>query len=161
MTSKLLLPLLFALSTPTYATVYGHGYEEVAPIDAAEPEPMVDMELFNGMVHEFRTDPGFAGAMIGVRLGDQFRVVDRRSEAVSSSPKTPSGNGTTMSERLISQAIRSSGASVSLHISYTREGVDENGRPYKETVIIDAGAASGAAAAAQASMNAATSKAHK
>jgi hypothetical protein len=159
MTSKLLL--LLALSTPTYATPYGRDYDKEAPIEVAEPEPMVDMELLNGMVHEFQTDPGFAGAMIGVRLGDQFRVVDRRSEVASSSPKTPSGNGTTMGERLISQAIKSSGASVSLHISYIREGIDADGQPYKETVTIDAGAASGAAAAAQASMDAATSKAHK
>ena len=42
-----------------------------------------------------------------------------------------------------------------------KKGIDENGKPYEETLEIDAGAASGAAAAAQASMDEAMSKNHQ
>ena len=137
--------------------------EPIPGVDNAPEEFEVDMTAFNALVDHFKTDPDYAGSKIGVRVGDQFAVVDRSLEKASASTKKPTVTpaGTSVLDRLVGAASNSTAARASFHISYKKKGIDENGKPYEETLEIDAGAASGAAAAAQASMDEAMSKNHQ
>ena len=156
---KFLFCLMMSLSS--LACAYDGGYQEVPPIDDwTPPEPTLKEIMHRDFVETVdlvKSHDDFAGTLVGLRIGDEWTVVDRRLEKVSG--KKPDG---TALDKLIGVAGKASSAKGSLTITYTRvTGYDSEGRPFTESFTIQAGAAFGAAAAAQASMDEATQKQHK
>lgn len=136
-----------------------------APIEATEPElsTMTDSELFDAMVQAVFADPDYSGLKTGVQYGVHYAIIDRTQQpAAKVKPKPPAKGGGSQVQSLLGQALSRAGSgSVTVRFTYVYAGFDANGKAFSETVTIDAGIATGAAAQAQASMDEAMGKNHR
>jgi len=140
------------------------AFPQLLSAQAKNVDPMAEIEqpfeedptFFNETVKTFQTDPAFAGQKVGVRIGSMFAVVDRTNE-----PMAKQSSKDTALDKIIAMTNRASALKANLHIRYVRETIDDNGKPMKETLDIDAGVQTGAAAMAEASMEEAMGKQHR
>lgn len=155
---------VLALLVSIFSMTAHAGSDSKLPVVRPEPnEPSDDYQEvmtaveFARLIADLNSSPEFAGVNAAVRIGSHWALIERGASASTAKP-TPGGK--TALDKILATVEKSGAAKASLHIQYKRTFIDENGKPQTEEFILTAGVASGAAAAAQASMDEAASKNH-